>query len=103
MLLRSGQMTPNVERRQRFRTKSYFKLSRRSHLSKIRATLATQTPVGVILADAGYGRDGGFRRGLTELTLGYAVRVEPTLSVWRPSEGSRGESGPPRLLAADGE
>jgi SRSO17 transposase len=42
-------------------------------LEQIRAALATQTPVGVILADAGYGADGGFRRGLAELGLPYAV------------------------------
>jgi len=32
-------------------------------------------PAGVILADAGYGADGGFRQGLTELGLAYAVGV----------------------------
>lgn len=41
----------------------------------------------MILADAGYGADGGFRAGLSEMGLAYVVGVQPTLSVWRPGEG----------------
>jgi SRSO17 transposase len=41
---------------------------------------------GVVLADAGYGADGGFRAGLSALDLTYVVGVQPTLSVWRPGE-----------------
>jgi SRSO17 transposase len=73
-------------------------------LEQIRAALARQTPVGVILADAGYGADGGFRRGLTELGLAYAVGVQATLSVWRPGEGPlspkawSGKGRPPKLM-----
>ena len=58
----------------------------------------------MILADAGYGADGGFRRGLTELGLPYAVGVQPTLSVWRPGEGPlppkawSGKGRPPSLM-----
>lgn len=71
-------------------------------LEQIRATLSTQTPVGVILA--GYGADGGCRRGLTELGLAYSVGVQPTLSVWRPGEGPlppkawSGKGRPPKLM-----
>ncbi len=73
-------------------------------LEQIRATLSTQTPAGVILADAGYGADGGFRLGLTELGLAYSVGVQPTLSVWRPGEGPlppkawTGKGRPPKLM-----
>jgi SRSO17 transposase len=56
-------------------------------LDQIKAAKAEGIAPGVILADAGYGADGGFRAGLTELDLPYVVGVQPTLSVWRPGEG----------------
>ena len=55
-------------------------------LDQIRAAAAAGTPTGVILADAGYGADGAFRAGVSELGLDYVVGVQPTLSVWRPGE-----------------
>jgi SRSO17 transposase len=55
-------------------------------LDQIRAAQVQGIAPGVILADAGYGADGGFRAGLTELDLTYVVGVQPTLSVWRPGE-----------------
>ena len=39
---------------------------------------------GVVLTDAAYGSDGGFRAGVTELGLIYAVAVQSTISVWPP-------------------
>ena len=56
-------------------------------LDQVRAAVAAGTPAGVILADAGYGADGAFRSGLSQLGLDYVVGVQPTLSVWRPGEG----------------
>lgn len=73
-------------------------------IDQIRAALAAQTPVGVVLADAGYGADGAFRRGLTDLGLAYSVGVQPTLSVWSPGEGPlapktwSGKGRPPKLV-----
>lgn len=73
-------------------------------IDQIRAALAAQTPVGVVLADAGYGADGEFRRELTDLGLVYSVGVQPTVSVWRPGEGPlppktwSGKGRPPRLV-----
>lgn len=73
-------------------------------LGQIRAAAAAGTPTGVILADAGYGADGTFRAGLSELGLEYVVGVQPTLSVWRPGEGPlppkvwSGTGRPPSLL-----
>ena len=67
-------------------------------LDQIRAAAAVGTPTGVILADAGYGADGAFRSGLSELGLDYAVGVQPTLSVWRPGE----EPLPPRPWSGTG-
>jgi SRSO17 transposase len=56
-------------------------------LEQIKTAQAQGVAPGVILADAGYGADGGFRAGLTQLDLTYVVGVQPTLSVWRPGEG----------------
>ena len=67
-------------------------------LEQIRAAAAAGTPTGVILADAGYGADGAFRSGLSELGLDYAVGVQPTLSVWRPGE----EPLPPKSWSGTG-
>ena len=61
-------------------------------LDQIRAAVAAGTPSGVILADAGYGADGAFRSGLSQLGLDYVVGLQPTLSAWRPGE----EPLPPR-------
>ncbi|WP_352792059.1 transposase [Mesorhizobium sp. M0228] len=55
-------------------------------LEQIRTAKAEGVAPGVVLADAGYGADGGFRAGLSELGLTYVVGVQPTLSVWRPGE-----------------
>jgi SRSO17 transposase len=67
-------------------------------LDQIRAATAAGTPAGVILADAGYGADGAFRAGLSELGLDYVVGVQPTLSVWRPGEAPL----PPRAWSGTG-
>lgn len=73
-------------------------------IDQIRAALAAQTPVGVVLADAGYGADGEFRRELSDLGLVYSVGVQPTVCVWRPGEGPlppkiwTGRGRPPRLV-----
>jgi SRSO17 transposase len=56
-------------------------------LEQIRAAKAQGVAPGVVLADAGYGADGDFRAGLTQMDLTYGVGVLPTLSVWRPGEG----------------
>jgi SRSO17 transposase len=73
-------------------------------LDQIRAAAAIGTPTGVVLADAGYGADGAFRAGLSELGLDYVVGVQPTVSVWRPGEAPlppkawSGTGRPPSLL-----
>jgi SRSO17 transposase len=73
-------------------------------IDQIRTALAAQTPVGVVLADAGYGADSEFRRQLSDLGLVYSVGVQPTVSVWRPGEGPlppkawTGRGRPPSLM-----
>jgi SRSO17 transposase len=62
---------------------------------------------GVVVADAGYGADGKFRAGVTELGLEYAVGVQSSLSVWAPGAEPlpplpRKQMGrPPKLLRRD--
>lgn len=73
-------------------------------LDQIRTARAQGVAPGVILADAGYGADGGFRAGLSGLDLVYVVGVQPTLSVWRPGEDPpppkpwSGPGRPPSLM-----
>ena len=54
-------------------------------LAQLRAARAAKVPVGVVLADAGYGNDTDFRLGITELGLTYAVGIQGSTTVW--SEG----------------
>ena len=63
-----------------------FKTKPQIALGQIATAQAQEIPPGVVLGDAGYGHDGGFRAGLTELGLAYAVGVLSSLSVWRPGE-----------------
>jgi SRSO17 transposase len=73
-------------------------------LAQIAAAKAAGVAPGVVLADAGYGADGGFRAGLASLGLDYVAGVQPTLSVWRPGEAplppkpSSGRGRPPSRL-----
>ncbi len=41
-------------------------------------------PQGIVLADAGYGNDHGFREGLDEFDLTYVVGVKSNTSAWAP-------------------
>jgi SRSO17 transposase len=73
-------------------------------LEQIRAAVAAQVALGVVLADAAYGINTEFREGLTQLELQYVVGVQSSLTVWGPSKQPlpakpRGKMGrPPRLL-----
>jgi SRSO17 transposase len=51
-------------------------------LEQLRAARAARVPVGVVLADAGYGNDTDFRLGITELGLTYAVGIQGSTAVW---------------------
>jgi SRSO17 transposase len=53
-------------------------------LEQLRGALASGTPPGMVLADAGYGDDTGFREGITELGMLYAVGIRPATTVWAP-------------------
>jgi SRSO17 transposase len=56
-------------------------------LEQIRQALEQPVPVGVILADAGYGKGTEFRTELTQLGLQYAVGIESHATVWGPGQG----------------
>ena len=55
-------------------------------LEQIRLAMEQGTPVGVVLADAGYGKGTQFRTALTQLGLQYAVGIESNVTVWGPGQ-----------------
>jgi SRSO17 transposase len=63
-------------------------------LQQIRQAMERQVPVGVVLADAGYGKGTQFRTALTQLGLHYIVGIESSATVWEP--GQQPLSAPPR-------
>ena len=78
-------------------------------LAQIRRARERGIPEGVVLADAGYGIDTGFRTELTKLDLRYVAGIQSTVTVWKPGEGPkpapayRGMGRPPRLLRRDAQ
>ena len=56
-------------------------------LDQVRAALAAGVPTGVVLADAGYGIDTGFRSALTEMGLTYIAGIQSSTSAWPPGTG----------------
>jgi SRSO17 transposase len=95
---------PEQRRKAKVPSEVVFQTKPQIALDQIAAAKAQGVAPGVILADAGYGADGGFRAGLSALGLAYVVGVQPTLSVWRPGEGPlpakpwSGKGRPPSLL-----
>ncbi len=63
-------------------------------LEQIRQALEQDVPVGVVLADAGYGNGTPFRTALTRLGLRYIVGIESSTTVWEP--GHQPLPAPPR-------
>ena len=55
-------------------------------LEQIRQAMEQQVPVGVVLADAGYGKGTEFRSDLTQLGLPYVVGIESNATVWEPGQ-----------------
>lgn len=53
-------------------------------LAQMREAIAAGVPMGVVLADAGYGDETAFRDGITELGMLYAVGIRPATTVWAP-------------------
>jgi SRSO17 transposase len=63
-----------------------FATKQQISLNQIRNAMASGIPSGVVLADAGYGDDTGFRDDLTAIGMSYAVNIKGTTTVWRPGE-----------------
>jgi len=55
-------------------------------LGQIQQALEQKVPVGVVLADAGYGNGTPFRTALTQLGLSYMVGIESSTTVWKPGQ-----------------
>jgi SRSO17 transposase len=55
-------------------------------LQQIRQALEQKVPIGVVLADAGYGKGTQFRTDLTQLGLQYVVGIESNATVWEPGQ-----------------
>jgi SRSO17 transposase len=79
-------------------------------LDQIRQAIEQQVPVGVVLADAGYGKGTQFRTDLTQLGLQYAVGIESSVTVWKPGQQplpaparKPGRGAPPKRLQRDAD
>jgi len=76
-------------------------------LEQIQRARQRGIPQGVVLADAGYGNDTGFRLALTEMEMQYVMGVQSTVTVWKPGEEPKpappyqGMGRPPKLLRRD--
>jgi len=76
-------------------------------LGQIRSLVNQDVPRGVVLADAAYGNDNGFRDGLVSLQLSYAVGIQSSTTLWPPDMAPlppppKGKMGrPSRLLQRD--
>jgi SRSO17 transposase len=53
-------------------------------LEQLRTLTKTDTPKGVVLADAAYGNDSEFRRGVRGLNLSYVLGIQKSTKVWVP-------------------
>ena len=53
-------------------------------LQKELTAVEEEIPRGVVVADSGYGNDGQFRCGVTELALEYVVGVQSSTTAWEP-------------------
>jgi len=62
-------------------------------LGQIEAALGAGVAPGVVLADAAYGNDSGFRDQLTDWKLSYVVGVQSSTTVWPPGSGPLAPEG----------
>jgi SRSO17 transposase len=74
-------------------------------LQQIQQALEQKVPVGVVLADAGYGNGTPFRAALTQRGLQYVVGIESSTTVWKPGQQplpaparTPGRGAPPKRL-----
>jgi SRSO17 transposase len=55
-------------------------------LGQIQRAVEQELPIGVVLADAGYGNGTPFRTAITGLGLQYVMGIESTTTVWEPGQ-----------------
>jgi SRSO17 transposase len=78
-------------------------------LEQIGRALADGVPAGVVVTDAGYGNDTGFRDGVTAQGLPYVTGIQGSTGLWPPGTGplpARPRSGrgrPPKRLRRDAD
>ena len=78
-------------------------------LDQLRQALHDEVPRGVVLADAAYGNDSGFRDEIEQRGLEYVVGVQRSTTVWKPGQGPlrpnkySGVGRPPKLLRRSAE
>jgi SRSO17 transposase len=76
-------------------------------LEQIGRAVADGVPRGVVVTDAGYGNDTGFRDGVTALELPYVAGIQGTTGLWAPGTGPLlatprpGRGRPPKRLRRD--
>ena len=56
-------------------------------LEQLRAAKAAGVPIGIVLADAGYGNETAWREALDEMELAYCVGVQSVTTVWAAGTG----------------
>ncbi len=56
-------------------------------LDQLRQALADEVDPAVVLADAAYGNDSGFRDEIEQLGLEYVGGVQSSTTVWKPGQG----------------
>jgi len=56
-------------------------------LGQMRAAKASGVPVGIVLADAGYGNETAWREALGEMALEYCVGIQSVTTVWAAGRG----------------
>jgi SRSO17 transposase len=88
-------------------TEIRFQTKQEIALGQVRSLVNQEVPRGVVLADAAYGNDNGFRAGLVSMGLSYAVGIQSSTTLWPPGmvplpPQPKGKTGrPPRLLRRD--
>jgi SRSO17 transposase len=76
-------------------------------LEQIGRAVADGVPRGVVVTDAGYGNDTGFRDGVTALGLPYVAGIQGSTTLWAPGTGPlpakpwSGRGRPPKRLRRD--
>jgi len=86
-----------------------FKTKPQIAIEQIQTAKDAGIPPGIVLADAGYGVDTGFRLDLRKLDLDYVVGVQSSTSLWPEGQGPlppklwSGKGRPPSLHRRDAE